>query len=165
MKSKSFTISDRHSSRHGDNINFIADKNAHNFQFESGQTDGRLRRATIANLHESLYAPRVGTSMFYGGRFLGENKLGLDGKLMERRERGRKRREKVVGCCKKVVAFLFSHVGLAGKLYHPSSPQSPQQPCNPKFKLSKTQPYGKERWNVTRWRNFIEKRPIFKQTL
>jgi len=30
------------------------------------------------------------------------------------RDRRRRRRQKVVNCCKQLVAFLFSHVGLAG---------------------------------------------------
>lgn len=71
------------------------------------------RRATLARLQG-----HTGTApMFYGGRFFGENQVGLDAKAMERERRiakGRERKEQVVGCCKKVVAFLFSHVGLAG---------------------------------------------------
>lgn len=31
-----------------------------------------------------------------------------------RRDRRRRRRQKVIACCKKIVAFLFSHIGLAG---------------------------------------------------
>ena len=46
------------------------------------------------------------------------HKFAWDQKLMEeeeKRERRRKQRMKVVNCCKTFTAFLFSHVGLAGK--------------------------------------------------
>ena len=59
---------------------------------------------------------KLGSAVYKGGQ--GHPGLTFDHKVMEeeeRRERRRRQKAKVVNCCKKFIAFLFSHIGLAGK--------------------------------------------------